>query len=83
MKLQISPSDEEKRTIFRTHDKGDNIQRDETYSHVCRNFEIILALNIIIFNFHDIILQYSRCDSHKEITKSNKFSFGLKQVEAS
>ncbi len=75
IKLQvISPSNEEKRTIFSTDDKDALIKGIELESHICGNCGFVLAENVMIYNYNGIILQCPSCNSYNDGPKRENFN---------
>lgn len=65
IKLQvISSSNVEKRIIFSSDDKDALIKGVEPESHVCGCCRFVLAQNVMIYNYRDIILQCPNCKSY-------------------
>lgn len=74
IKLQvISPSNVEKRIIFSSDDKDALVKGVELESHVCGCCGFVLAENIMIYNYRNIILQCPNCKSYNEAPKSENF----------
>ena len=66
----ISPSNVEKRIIFSTEDKDALVKGVELESHVCGCCGFVLAENVMIYNYRDIILQCPNCKSYNEAPKN-------------
>jgi len=66
----IPPSNVEKRIIFSTEDKDALVKGVELESHVCGCCGFVLAENVMIYNYRDIILQCPNCKSYNEAPKN-------------
>lgn len=69
----ISPSNVEKRMIFSTDDKNALVKGVELESHVCGCCGFVLAENVMIYNYRNMILQCHNCKSYNEASKNEKF----------
>ncbi|MDF0680771.1 MAG: hypothetical protein P0116_07395 [Candidatus Nitrosocosmicus sp.] len=74
VKLQvISPPNTETKTIFTLDDKGVFLKGIVLESHVCGFCGFVLAENVMVYNYRDIILQCPNCKSYNGIPKNDSF----------
>lgn len=76
IKLQgISPSSKEIKTIFSTPDRDALIKGIELESHICGNCGFVLAENVMVYNYHDLILECPICNSYNEASKKTTLTW--------
>lgn len=69
----ILPPSAKKKTIFTIDEKDVLIKGVELESHICGNCGFVLAENIMVYNYRDVILQCPNCKSYNGDPKSNSF----------
>lgn len=74
VKLQvISPSKTETRTVFTIDDKDVFFKEVELESHVCGYCGFVLAENVMVYNYRDVILRCPSCKSYNGAPNNDNF----------
>ena len=74
VKLQvISPPNTETKTIFTLDDKDIFFKGIALESHICGYCGFVLAENVMVYNYRDIILQCPNCKSYNGVPKNVGF----------
>ena len=72
VKLQvISPPNTETKTIFTMDDKDVLFKSITLESHICGYCGFVLAENVMVYNYSDIILQCPNCKSYNGAPKND------------
>lgn len=69
----IPPPSAKKKTIFTIDEKDVLIKGVELESHICGNCGFVLAENIMVYNYRDVILQCPNCKSYNGDPNNNSF----------
>ena len=74
VKLQvIEPPNTEMNNIFALDDKDVLFNGTILESHLCGYCEFVLAENVMVYNYRDIILQCPNCKSYNGVPKNDIF----------
>jgi hypothetical protein len=74
VKLQvISPPNTQTNTIFTLDDKDVLFRGTTLESHICGYCGFVLAENVMVYNYHDIILQCPNCKSYNGPPNNDNF----------
>jgi hypothetical protein len=74
VKLQvISPPNTETKTIFTMDDKDVLFKGITLESHICGYCGFVLAENVMVYNYRDIILQCPSCKSYNGAPQNDNF----------
>ena len=74
VKLQvISPPNTQTNTIFTLNDKDVLFKGTALESHICGYCGFVLAENVMVYNYRDIILQCPICKSYNGVPKNDSF----------
>jgi phage FluMu protein Com len=74
VKLQvISPPNTDTKTIFTLDDNGVFFKGIALESHICGYCGFVLAENVMVYNYRDIILQCPNCKSYNGVPKNDSF----------
>ena len=74
VKLQvISPPNAETKTIFTMDDSDVLFKGIVLESHICGYCGFVLAENVMVYNYRDIILQCPNCKSYNGAPNSDNF----------
>lgn len=74
VKLHVIPTpNAETKTIFTIDDKDVLIKGVELESHICGNCGFVLAENIMVYNYRDVVLQCPNCKSYNGAPNSDSF----------
>ena len=74
VKLQvISPPNAETKTIFTMDDKDVLFKGITLESHICGYCGFVLADNVMVYNYRDIILQCPSCKSYNGAPNNDNF----------
>ena len=74
VKLQvISPPNTDTKTIFTLDDSDVFFKGIALESHICGYCGFVLAENIMVYNYRDIILQCPNCKSYNGVPKNDSF----------
>lgn len=74
VKLQvISPPNAETKTIFTMDDKDVLFKGITLESHICGYCGFVLAENVMVYNYRDIILQCPSCKSYNGAPNNDNF----------
>ncbi len=69
----IPPPSAETKTIFAIDEKDVLIKGVELESHLCGNCGFVLAENIMVYNYRDIVLQCPNCKSYNGEPNNDSF----------
>jgi hypothetical protein len=69
----ISPPNTETKTIFTMDNNDALLQGISLESHICGYCAFVLAENVMVYNYHDIILQYLNCKSFNGAPNNDSF----------
>ena len=67
----IPPPSAETKTIFTIDEKDVLIKDVESESHLCGNCGFVLAENIMVYNYRDVVLQCPNCKSYNGAPNSD------------
>jgi hypothetical protein len=74
VKLQvISPPNTETKTLFTMDDKDVLFKEIVLESHICGYCGFVLAENVMVYNYRDIILQCPNCKSYNGAPSTDNF----------
>lgn len=74
VKLQvISPPNTETKTLFTMDDNDVLFKEIILESHICGYCGFVLAENVMVYNYRDIILQCPNCKSYNGAPSSDNF----------
>ncbi|WP_148685853.1 hypothetical protein [Candidatus Nitrosocosmicus hydrocola] len=69
----IPPPSAETKTIFSIDDKDVLIKGVELESHLCGSCGFVLAENIMVYNYRDVVLQCPNCKSYNGAPNNDSF----------
>lgn len=67
----IPPPSTETKTIFTIDEKDVLIKDVDLESHLCGNCGFVLAENIMVYNYRDVVLQCPNCKSYNGAPNSD------------